>query len=306
MGKKKTKYRVTRKDRVFLCVNYLFLAIAFLVTLYPLVFVLSASISDPHAVASGKMILWPVGITFSGYEHLMQYKDIWAGYANSIFYTVIGTILNLAATIPAAYALSRKDLPGRRVIMGLFLFTMYFSGGLIPAYLNMKSFQLLNTRAVMLLSGVVSVYNLIVSRTFFANSIPWELHEAAQIDGASDLQTFGKIILPLSKPIMAVMMLYYGVGHWNTYFNAMIYIKDRSKFPLQLFLREILLQAQAAASSIVEGADAETLRAMLAQQDTANLLKYGVIVVATLPMLIMYPWMQKYFAKGVMIGSVKG
>lgn len=306
MGKKKTKYRVTKKDRVFLCINYLFLAIAFLVTLYPMIFVLSASISDPHAVASGKMILWPVGITFSGYEHLMQYKDIWTGYANSIFYTVLGTIFNLAATIPAAYALSRKDLPGRGAIMGLFIFTMYFSGGLIPAYLNMKSFQLLNTRTIMLLSGLLSVYNLIVSRTFFANSIPWELHEAAQIDGASDLQIFGKIILPLSKPIMAVMMLYYGVDHWNTYFNAMIYIKDRSKFPLQLFLREILLQAQAAASSIVEGADAETLKAMLAQQDTANLLKYGVIVVATLPMLIMYPWMQKYFAKGVMIGSVKG
>lgn len=306
MGKKKMRYRVTPKDRVFLFVNYLFLIIAFLVTLYPMIFVLSASISDPHAVASGKMVLWPVGITFSGYEHLMQYKDIWTGYANSIFYTILGTIFNLVATIPAAYALSRKDLPGRGVIMGLFLFTMYFSGGLIPTYLNMKSFHLLNTRTIMLLSGLVSVYNLIVSRTFFASSIPWELHEAAQIDGASDFQTFGKIILPLSKPIMAVMMLYYGVGHWNAYFNAMIYIKDRNKFPLQLFLREILLQAQAAASSIVEGADAETLKAMLAQQDTANLLKYGVIVVATLPMLIIYPWMQKYFAKGVMIGSVKG
>lgn len=306
MRKKKTKYRVTPKDRVFLCINYTLLVLAFIVTLYPIIFVFSASISDPHAVASGKMILWPMGITFQGYEELMKYKDIWVGYANSIFYTGLGTVLNLLATIPAAYALSRKDLKGRGIIMGLFIFTMYFSGGLIPTYLNMKSFHLLDTRAIMLLSGLVSTYNLIVSRTFFANSIPWELHEAAQIDGASDFQTFGKIILPLSKPIMAVMTLYYGVAHWNSYFNAMIYLKDRSKFPLQLFLREILLQAQAAASSVMEGADAETLKALLAQQDTANLLKYGVIVVATLPMLIIYPWMQKYFAKGVMIGSVKG
>lgn len=294
------------QDRLFVTLNSLILAVIFLVTLYPMIFVLSASISDPQAVSAGKMVLFPVGFTLHGYQHLLKYSEIWIGYANAIFYTVVGTVMDVAVTIPAAYALSRRDMRGRNIIMGLFLFTMYFSGGLIPGYLNVQSLGLLNTRAIMLISGLLSVYNLIVSRTFFANSIPWELHEAAQIDGASDIKTFSSIVLPLSKPIMAVMALYYGVGHWNTYFNAMIYLKDRAKFPLQLFLREILLQSKAASSALMSTADAEAVKALLAQQDTANLLKYAVIVVSTIPMLIIYPFIQKYFAKGVMIGSIKG
>lgn len=190
--------------------------------------------------------------------------------------------------------------------MSIIVITMYFSGGLIPSYLNVKSFGLLNTRTVMVVLGAVSAYNLIVARTFFASTIPWELHEAAYLDGANDFSVFTKVVLPLSKPIMVVMMLYYGVGHWNSYFNAMIYLKDTEKFSLQLILRQILLQAQSISNTLMESVDAETMKALLAQQDTANQLKYAVIVIATVPMLILYPFLEKNFAKGVMIGSVKG
>ncbi len=307
MERKKTiKKKISGSDRAFVSFNYLFLIIIFIITLYPLIFVASASISSPAAVASGKVILLPKDITYQGYIYLAGYKELWIGYGNTLFYTVVGTLLNLLFTIPAAYALSRRDMAGRNVIMAIFIFTMYFSGGLIPIYLNMKSLHLLNTRAVLLLGGLVAVYNLIVSRTFFGNTIPWELHEAAQIDGASDIKTFTRIILPLSRPILAVMTLYYGVGHWNSYFSAMIYIQDRKKFPLQLFLREVLTQSKMASEVLIEIADAEAVQAMLQLQDTANLLKYAVIIVSTLPMLLIYPWLQKYFEKGVMIGSVKG
>jgi putative aldouronate transport system permease protein len=197
-------------------------------------------------------------------------------------------------------------MPGRNILMGLFIFTMYFSGGLIPGYLNVRSFGLLNTRTIMLIGGLLSVYNMIVCRTFFASTIPWELHEASQIDGASDFTIFYRIILPLSKPVMAVMALYYGVGHWNSYFGAMIYLRDRDKFPLQLFLREILIQSKLMANAIAEVVDAEAVLAMIALQDTANILKYCIIVAATAPMLILYPFLQKYFEKGILIGSIKG
>jgi putative aldouronate transport system permease protein len=293
-------------DRMFLLIIYAFLAILFIATLYPVVFVISASISDPNLVASGKMLLLPKGLTLSGYETLMEYKDLWTGYKNSVFYTIIGTLLNLLVTLTAGYALSRKDMIGRNVLMGLFVFTMYFSGGLVPIYLNIRSFGLLNTRLIMFITGLVSVYNLIVCRTFFANTIPWELHEASQIDGASDFTIFLRVVLPLSKPIIAVLVLYYGVGHWNSYFYPMIYLRDRDKFPLQLFLREVLIQAKLMANAMIEGADAETVKALAGAIDTANVLKYCIIVIATIPMFMLYPFLQKYFEKGVMIGSIKG
>ena len=302
----KTHYKQNLPDKIFMAVVYLTLILTFLVTLYPLIFTVSASISDPSAVSSGEMILWPVRVNFDGYKHLLGYKDIWVGYANTIFYTVAGTALNLLVTLPAAYALSRKDLKGRNFLMAIFVVTMYFSGGMIPGYLNMKSFHLLNTRAVMLVSGLVSVYNMIVCRTFFASSIPWELHEAACLDGASDAKTFTKVILPLSKPIMAVMTLYYGVTHWNGYFDAMIYLRDRDKFPLQMILREILAESQGIVNVLSETTDTATFQALMQQQDVANQLKYAVIIVATLPMMVAYPFLEKHFAKGVMIGSVKG
>ncbi len=293
-------------DRIFMAIVYGVLAIVFAATLYPIIFVVSASFSDPAAVSSGEMVLLPIGVNLNGYKHLLEYSQIWIGYGNSIFYTVAGTLLSLVVTLMVAYSLSRKDFIGRNTIMVLFVITMYFSGGLIPAYLNMQSFGLLNTRWVLLISGMVSTYNLIVCRTFFANSVPWELHEAAYLDGASDFKTFVKVVLPLSKPIIAVMTLYYGEARWNTYFNAMIYLRDKEKYPLQVVLRQILIEAQGLANMVAEVTDAEAIGELMKQQDVANQLKYAVIVVATVPMLVIYPFLEKYFAKGVMIGSVKG
>lgn len=303
------KVKHSKTDRMFMACVYLFLILLLIITLYPLIFVLSASISDPESVTSGKMLLLPVNITWEGYQYVSKYKDIWTGYGNTFFYTIVGTLLNLVVTLPAAYTLSRRDVAFRGFLMGTFVFTMYFSGGLIPTYLNMRSFGLLDTRASILILGLVSPYNLIVSRTFFSSTIPVELQEAATIDGASNLKIFLKVVMPLSKPITAVMMLYYGVAHWNSYFNEMIYLRNRTKWPLQLFLREILSQGQMAASSITSGAgamDAAQMQALMQQQDTANLLKYVVMIISILPMMILYPFLQKWFAKGVMIGSIKG
>ena len=293
-------------DKIFGFFNSLFLIAMFIITLYPIIFVLSASISDPQMVNTGKMLLWPVGVTWSGYEKLFIYKDLWVGYANTVYYTICGTILNLLATLPCAYALSRRDFKPRNIVMIFFMFTMFFGGGMIPGYLNVRDLGLVNTRAYILIHGLISVSNLIVCRTFFANTIPWEMQEAAMLDGASDFGLFTQIILPLSKPIIAVMSLYYGVGRWNSYFTEMIYLKDRNKFPLQLVLKEILADAQLSADQLGEMTDVAEILDMLKKQDTANLLKYCVIVAATLPMMLIYPWLQKYFEKGVMIGSVKG
>ena len=225
---------------IFNIVIYVLLLFLAVIMLYPLLFVLSASFSDPKAVAGGEMLLLPVRPSLEGYRYLLQYKEIWAGYLNTVFYMFLGTLLNLAATLPCAYAMSRKDLKGQKYLMIFFMITMYFSGGMIPGYLNIKSLGLLDTRSIILINGLVSTFNLIVARTYFLTAIPWEIQEAAVIDGCNDFQIFGKIVFPLSKAITVVMTLYYGVGRWNSYFTEMIYLKDRGKFPLQLFLREIL------------------------------------------------------------------
>lgn len=293
-------------DLVFEGVTVLFLILVCVVSLYPMIFVVSASISDPYMVGTGRMLLFPVGITWEGYKTLLAYKDLWVGYGNTIFYTLFGTVCDLMVTLPCAYSLSRKDFAPRNKVMLFFMFTMFFSGGMIPSYLNVLSLGLVDTRAFILIHGMVSVHNLIVCRTFFANTIPWEMQEAAKLDGASDFGIFTKVILPLSKPILVVMSLYYGVGHWNSYFTEMIYLKDRAKFPLQLILKEILADAKLSANALADMSEMEDVLAMMKQQDTANLLKYGVIVAATLPMMLIYPLLQKYFEKGVMIGSVKG
>ena len=298
---------MTLGERIFVSTNTVLLAIVFLITLYPILYVISASISAPSAVASGRMILLPVDPSLESYRLVLKYKDIWIGYANTIFYTVIGTMLQLAVTLPAAYALSRKDMQGRGFLMVLFIITMYFSGGLIPGYLNMNDFGLINNRASIVVLGLVNTYNLIVARTFFANSIPWELQEAAYLDGCSTFQVFRKIVLPLSSPIIVVLTLYYGVAHWNEYFNAMIYLRDRNLFPLQIFLKEILTQSQLSADALMSGGyTAEEISMMEAMGEAADRMKYAIIVVSTAPMLLIYPRLQKYFAKGVMIGSVKG
>jgi len=305
---KKKFLRYHWNDRIFLGTVYLLLFAYFVLMLYPLVYVFSASLSDPHAVASGQMVLWPIEPSWQAYDYILHYKEIWLGYANTIFYTVAGTALNLIVTLPCAYALSRKDMVGRGLLMTFFVITMYISGGIIPSYLNLNELGMLNTRWALLLPGVLSVYNMIVARTFFSNSIPWELHEAAFLDGCSDFKMFTKVVLPLSSPIIVVLMLYYGVGHWNAYFNAMIYIQDRSLFPLQVFLREILTRGNFAAQAMMDGGSftAEEMMAMVKQTETGNMIKYAIIIVSTAPMLIVYPFLQKYFAKGVMIGSVKG
>lgn len=304
--KRKKSIRLTGNDLFFVVTIYIILAIIFVVTIYPMLFVLSAAVSDADAVSTGKLILMPVGFSLNGYKYIFRYQEIWTGYANTVFYTFLGTFLNLLVTLPCAYALTRKEMPGRGFMMALFIITMYFNGGLVPSYLNIKSLGLLNTRTVMLVGGLVSTYNLIVCRTFFA-SISKELQEAARIDGCNDFRIFLRIIMPLAKPITVVMILYYGVGHWNSYFGAMIYLNDRLKFPLQLFLREILVQSQLTTSALMSGdLDAAAMAEMLKVQNTLDVIKYCVIVVSTAPMLMIYPFLQKFFEKGVMIGSVKG
>ena len=299
------RIKLNFSDRTFVTINGLMLTLFFIIIMYPLLYVISASFSDPGAVSSGEMILLPVGPSVDGYEYIFNYEDIWVGYANTIFYTVLGTAINVAVTIPCAYALSRRDLMGRGFVLLMFMITMYVNGGLIPTYLNVYSFGLVNTRAYMLICGAMSVYNCIVARSFFCSTIPWELHEAACIDGANDFTVFFRIILPLSKPILVVMILYYGVSHWNSYFNAMIYLSDRSKYPLQLFLREILVNGRIAATAS-ENMTVEEAEMLLKRQDQADRIKYCVIIVSTVPMLILYPMVQRFFAQGIMIGSIKG
>ncbi len=307
LKQKSKRVKETAGDRFFMICVYVFVFLMFLVTLYPLIYVLSASFSDPDAVASGKMLLLPVGFNTDGYETVFKNSQVWIGYRNTIFYTVVGTMMQLCVTMPAAYALSRKDLYGKGLFTTLFLITMYFSGGLVPTYINLNDMGLINTPWVMLLPGLVSVYNLIVARTFFQNTIPWELTEASFIDGATNFQLFLKVILPLSAPITVVLALYYGVGHWNSYFNAMVYLRDRELYPLQVFLKEILTQAQLANEFLQDGGySAAEMEALMARVEVANRMKYCVIVISTVPMMVIYPRLQKYFAKGVMIGSVKG
>ena len=304
---KRKKMKMTLGERIFVSTNYTLLTIIFIIMIYPILYVISASISDPFAVSSGKMLLWPVEPTLDGYKFIFRYKEVWTGYANTIFYTVTGTICSLIVTIPCAYCLSRKDVEGRKLIMFLFLFTMYFNGGLIPTYLNMNSLGLVNTRAAMVLNGMVSVYNLIVARTFFLNSIPYELQEAAYLDGCSNFKLFLKVVIPLSAPILIVQALYYGVAQWNAYFEAMVYLKDRTMFPLQVILKEILTQSRLAAEALLEGGySSEEIAAYKVMGERADQMKYGIIVIASLPMMIVYPFLQKFFNKGMLVGSVKG
>jgi putative aldouronate transport system permease protein len=292
--------RESRSDRVFNVVNYLILAAFLLVVLYPLVYIVSASFSNPTAVLSGRMWLWPVDMTLDGYRAIFEYQSIVRGYLNSIFYVVAGTTVNVTITLLAAYPLSRRDLWGRNYIMVLFVFTMLFSGGLIPTYLVVQETGLLNTRWALIIPTALAVWNVIITRTYFQVTIPHELLEAARVDGCDDFRFFLRIVLPLAKPIIAVNALFYAVGHWNQFFNALIYLTDESLFPLQLILREILVQ------NTVDPAQMNDAQEMLRRQNLRELLKYSLIVVASLPPLLAYPFVQKYFVKGVMIGSLKG
>ena len=257
---------------------------------YPLYFVVIASISNPDLVSAGKVWFWPKGISFEGYEFILKDVRILRGYLNTIIYTGGGTFLALLLTIPAGYALSRRDLKGSKLIMLFFVFTMYFSGGLIPMYLVVKQLGLVDTRAVLIILGSFSVFNLIITRSFYLNTMPLELQEAAEVDGCNIFQYFFYVVLPLSKSIIAVIGLYYAVNHWNSFFNGLIYINNVKLYPLQLILRD---------TSIT---DLDMIKRL---EQIARTIKYGVILVSSLPVLMLYPLVQKHFVKGVMIGSVK-
>ena len=291
---------ISRGDKVFTILVTVVLTLFFISVLYPCIFVLSASFSSGKAVQSGRVVLLPVEFSLEGYKTVFNTPTIWTGYRNSIVYTVCGTVINLVMTILAAYCLSRHDLPGRGGIMLAFTFTMFFNGGLIPMYMQVDRLHLLNNPLSLMLPGAISVYNMIVARTFISNSIPKELLEASQIDGCSDIRYLINIVLPLSKAIIAVLTLFYAVGHWNSYFNAMIYLHDKGKYPLTLFLREMLMMSNIDPSTV---SDPE-LQARLA--DMVAVIKYALIVVSVVPVLVIYPFVQKYFVTGVMIGSVKG
>lgn len=287
-------------DKAFYAIVAVVLTIFFILVLYPCIYVISASFSSGTAVQSGKVVLFPVDLSLEGYKTVFHTSTVWTGFRNSLFYTVVGTAINVIMTMTAAYCLSRHDLPGRNFIMLIFTFTMFFSGGMITSYMLVQKLGLLNTVWSLLLPGAIGVYNLIIAKTFIQSSIPGELLEAARMDGCSDLMYFFKVVIPLSKAIIAVLVLFYGVGHWNAYFNAMIYLHNKALYPLTLFLREILMADQIDPSTVTD----PELQAQLAQ--AAGVIKYALIVVSMVPVLIIYPFIQKYFVKGVMIGSVKG
>lgn len=293
------KVKQNKADSIFDIINIALLSIVLIVVLYPLIFVVSASFSDTMQVMQGKVWLFPKGINLEAYKAVFRDRNILIGYRNTIMYTVIGTAVNIILTIAAAYPLSRKDFAGRNIITIFFAFTMFFSGGLIPNYLLIKKIGLYNNFWVMVLPGAVGVWNMTIMRTFFQNTIPYELQEAAVIDGCTNIGILTKVILPLSTPIIAVMVIFYGVGHWNAFFSALIYLKDRSKFPLQLVLREILIQNNM--SEMMESGDSIVQQQMLAEG-----IKYAVIIVSSIPVLMLYPFLQRYFVKGVMVGAIKG
>ena len=305
-SRKRNRIRETRKDRIFNAFNLLFWILILFIVLYPLWLILIASVSDPDAVLQAKVLLWPVDFSLMGYETVFQNSELLRSYLNSVFYTVVGSALSVIITLAAAYALSRK-FAGKKLVNLAITFTMFFSGGLIPIFLNVLNLGLWNTRAIMILMNLVSVWNLMVARTYIQTTIPEDLYEAAVIDGSNHFTYFFKCVLPLSGPIVAVLSVYYGVARWNDYFTAQVMLRDRALFPLQRVLREILASLTSTGSSdTFFAAYADNLGGLQAALRKAEVAKYCCIVVATVPAVFLYIFMQKYFVKGVMIGSVKG
>ena len=289
-------------DRVFDIVNISILTFFFLLVLYPLIFILSASFSEGSAVVSGRVWLWPVGFNIEGYKAIFEHRDIVTGYLNSLYYMAVGTAINVSITVIAAYPLSRRDFFGGNLIMFLFVFTMLFQGGLVPDFLLVRGLGMYDTRWAMMIPNALAVWNMIITRTYFQKTIPDELLEASKLDGCSDIRFFGSVVLPLSNAIIAVMALYYAVNHWNAFFRAIVFLQSRRLYPLQLVLREVLILNQMneelfASLSVEE---------MFEREHLAQLLKYSLIVAASVPVLAIYPFVQKYFVKGIMIGSLKG
>ncbi len=298
--KKTSSIMLSRGDRLLITFVIIMMSLVMVIICYPLIYVLSSSFSSGAAVSSGKVLLWPVDFSLLGYKIVLSYKLVWSGYWNTILITLIGTLLNVTLTTMAAYPLSRRDFKAGKFYMVLFMIVMFFSGGIIPNYILMSKLHLTDTRWAIILSGAISVYNMIIMRTFFQNSIPFDLFEAACIDGISDTGYLFRIVIPLSKAIFAVITLYYAVAHWNSYFNAMLYIRSRPLYPLQLVLRDIL---NASKIDLTQIQDADLLQQLIGASD---LIKFSLIVVSAAPILIAYPFVQRFFEKGVMIGSVKG
>lgn len=299
----KTKHlrEKSNQDRLYYIACYIVIVLLTLVVLYPIVYIISASFSNADTVVQGKVWLWPVNIDLTAYRTIFTNSRVGMGYANTIFYTLVGTLVNISMTMICAYPMARKNLRGRSAIMFLFSFTMLFEGGMIPNYVLVRNLGLLNTRWAIILPGAMSVYNMIVCRTFIQSNIPDDMLEAAQIDGCSDFQFFTRMVLPLSKTIIAVLALWYGVEHWNAYFDAFLYLKDTEKYPLQIFLREILIQSQR-----ISEKGGEISESMAQSQHMYATIKYAIIVVASAPLMCVYPFVQKHFQKGVLIGSIKG
>ena len=293
-----------REDVIFDTVIFIILTLILFIVAYPLYWVIISSFSDPTAVSAGKVLLRPMGFTLKGYVEVFKNSQVMRGFFNSIVITFVGVCVNLAVTLPTAYALSRDNFSGKKPITVFYMITMFFGGGMIPTYLVVKNMQLLNTIWALVLPGCLSVYNMIVARTFFKSNISEELYEAGEIDGCTQSRFFFQIALPLSKAIIAIMVLYYGVGHWNSYFSALLYISDQDKYPLQLVLRNILITNQTALSQTATTAAARA--ALQEQQQLIDVMKYSLIIISSVPVLIMYALVQKHFVKGVMIGSVKG
>lgn len=297
---RRNRVKLSLDDKIYYGVTGIVLVLFLIIVLYPLIYIVSASFSSAAAVTSGRVFLWPVEPGIEGYKAVFKHPNILNSYKNSFIYTVVGTCINLAMTMIAAYPLSRRDLPHKGVFMFLFTFTMMFNGGMIPDYILLKDLKWIDTIWALVIPGAINVTNLIITRTFLMTSIPFALWEAAQIDGCSDFGYFWRIVLPLAKPVMAVITLYYAVGHWNSYFSAFLYLNSPEKFSLQLVLREILIANSMDTNMVVDVAMAEQ------QQNLADLLKYSLIIVSSVPVLIMYPFVKKFFVKGVMIGSLKG
>ena len=296
---KKTRIRESLGDRFFMFCVYVFLFVILTIVLYPLIYVVSSSFSSPLAVSSGRVWLWPVDFSLRGYEVAFSNPQIITGYANSLYYTIFGTLISVTLTVLVAYPLSRRTLFGRSAIMIFIVFTMIFYGGLIPTYLVVKNLGMLNTRWALLIPQALAAWQVIIARTFFQVNIPEELAEAAELDGCSDLRFLWSVVLPLSKPILAVLVLMYAVGQWNAYFDALLYLKSADLYPLQLVLRSILILNTFTSGSMEASV-------MIERQQLADLLKYSLIVVGSLPVLLIYPFAQRYFVRGMLIGSVKG
>jgi len=294
------KIRLSAGEKAFYITAYAIVTLLALIVLYPLIYIVSASFSSAAAVSTGKVVLWPVEFSVEGYKRVFMDDSIWSAYGNTIFYTVVGTFINVAMTLICAYPLARPGLPHKKFFTFLFSFTMMFSGGMIPSYLLMRDLSLLNTRWAVIMPGALAVYQMIVTRTFFQSTLPHELLEATQVDGCNDFRFFFQFALPLSKAVIAVIAMQYAIGHWNDYFHAFLYLSKEELYPLQIILRRILVMSQIAAS---DGSDPDLAAAMVGM---ADLLKYALIVVATAPILCVYPFIQKYFVQGVMVGSLKG